>query len=69
MENINFSQILIEAIKTPGKLLEAYKAFHNYSLGNRILAVIQCEEMNLPISPIATFNQWKSKGRYIKRGS
>ena len=69
VENVNFSQILIEAIEKPGKLLEAYRAFHSYSLGNRILAMMQCEEMGLSISPIATFNQWKDKGRFVKRGS
>jgi len=69
MENINFNQILTEAIEKPGKLLEAYRAFHSYSLGNRILAMMQCEEMGLNISPIATFNQWKDKGRFVKKGS
>jgi hypothetical protein len=55
MEKVNFSQILSEAITKEGKLLEAYRAFYNYSLGNRILAVIQCEKMNLTISPRDTF--------------
>ena len=68
-ENINFSDILKDAIEKPGKLLEAYRAFHNYSLGNRILATIQCLQMGIEISPIASFNQWKEKGRSVKRGS
>lgn len=68
-KEINYAELLKEAVTKEGKLLEAYRAFYNYSLGNRILAVIQCKEMNLPISPIATFNQWKDKGRFVKRGS
>jgi hypothetical protein len=69
MENFEFENILAEAIERPGRLMEAYRAFYNYSLGNRILAAIQCLQMGLDISPIATYNQWKEKGRYVKQGS
>jgi len=71
MENtqINYTELLQEAITKEGKLLEAYRAFHSYSLGNRILAAMQCEAMGLSISPLATFNQWKGKGRFVKKGS
>jgi len=68
-KQINYEELLKEALTKDGKLLQAYRAFHNYSLGNRILAVIQCEKMGISITPIATFTQWKEKGRYIKRGS
>lgn len=68
-KEINFNELLNEAINKPGKLLEAYKAFHNFSLGNRILAAIQCTVMGIPISPLGTFNQWKEKDRHVKKGS
>ena len=66
---INYTELLQEAIEKPGKLLEAYRAFYNYSLGNRILAMSQCIAKGIKISPLATFNQWKEKGRYVIKGS
>lgn len=68
-KEVNFNDLLKEAIEMPGKLLEAYRAFHTYSLGNRILAMSQCIAKGIEISPLATFNQWKEKGRHVKRGS
>ncbi|MDD3012571.1 MAG: ArdC-like ssDNA-binding domain-containing protein [Candidatus Gastranaerophilales bacterium] len=68
-KELNFSELLNEAITKPGKLLEAYKAFYNYSLGNRLLAMSQCISKGIEISPLATFNQWKAKDRHIKKGS
>ena len=71
MENkeINFNELLKEAIEKPGRLLEAYKAFHNFSLCNRILAMSQCIAKGIEISPLPTFNQWNAKDRHVKRGS
>lgn len=59
-----FDSILTE----PGLLGEHYRAFHNYSLGNQALATMQLVERGIPISPIASFNGWKEKGRKVIKG-
>ncbi|MFH0134786.1 ArdC-like ssDNA-binding domain-containing protein, partial [Variovorax sp. VaC1] len=63
-----FSHILQEALTKPGIVNEAYRAFRNYSIGNQILAAIQLSAKGLPLSPIASFNAWKEKGRSVKKG-
>ena len=66
--NLTFSAIIAQALTEPGILSKAYSAFHNFSLGNQILAAIQLGERGLPLSPIASFNNWKEKGRFVKKG-
>jgi hypothetical protein len=63
-----FSSILQEALTRPGVVNEAYRAFHNYSIGNQILAAMQLAAKGLPLSPIASFNAWKEKGRFVQKG-
>jgi hypothetical protein len=43
-----WSALLVEAVNKPGLIMEAYSAFHNYSIGNQILAMVQCkcEDLN-----------------------
>jgi len=65
----NWLELLKEAVTKKGALLQAYRAFHNYSLGNIVLAWIQCKEQDIPLGPIATYKAWKSKGRQVQRGS
>ena len=65
--NLTFSAIIAQALTEPGILSKAYSAFHNFSLGNQILAAIQLGERGLPLSPIASFNNWKEKGRFVKK--
>jgi antirestriction protein ArdC len=67
-EEIQFRQLLDEAVKKPGTLMRAYSLFWNYSLGNQILALIQAAERGIPLGPIASFNRWKEVGRHVKRG-
>jgi hypothetical protein len=64
----SWSRLLEEAVKRPGLLLEAYTAFHNYSVGNQVLALVQCEERGLPPGPLSTYPGWLSKGRQVRRG-
>jgi hypothetical protein len=33
-----WAALLVEAVNKPGLIMEAYSAFHNYSIGNQILA-------------------------------
>ena len=48
--------------------MEAYSAFHHYSIGNQILALVQCQMRGLQPGPINTFPKWKELGRIVKRG-
>jgi len=38
-----WSALLIEAVTKPGLIMKAYLAFHAYSTGNQILALVQCQ--------------------------
>src|SRR6266704_1672558 len=67
-EEIQFRQLLEEAVSKPGTLMRAYSLFWNYSLGNQILAWIQANQRGIPLGPIASFNRWKELGRHVKRG-
>jgi antirestriction protein ArdC len=66
--DIQFRQLLNEAVSKPGTLMKAYSLFWNYSLGNQILALIQANHRGIPLGPIASFNRWKELGRHVKRG-
>jgi len=68
IKQINYSELLKDAITKEGKLLEAYRAFHNFSLLNRIYACFQLAALGKDITPIKTFNQWKEANRHVKRG-
>src|ERR1700676_3028397 len=63
-----FAELLSRALTEPGVVSRAYSAFHGYSLGNQILAFVQCAERGIPPGPIATFMGWKDKGRYVRKG-
>ena len=63
-----WAALLIEAVKKPGMMMQAYSAFHNYSIGNQILAIVQCQLRGLEPGPINTFPGWQELGRTVKRG-
>lgn len=63
-----WSSLLVEAVNKPGMIMEAYSAFHNYSIGNQILALGQCQLRGLEPGPINTFPGWQALGRTVKRG-
>ena len=63
-----WSRLLSEAVSKPGLLLAAYSAFHNYSIGNQVLALVQCKERNIQPGPLATFPGWKEKNRFVRKG-
>ncbi len=64
----NWGKLFSDALSCPGKVSEAYSVFHDYSLGNAILAAMQLTVKGLPLSPIASFNKWKQLGRCVKKG-
>jgi hypothetical protein len=45
-----------------GTLHEAYSWFWNYSLGNQILALVQCRERGIEPGPLASFRRRKELG-------
>jgi len=63
-----WSALLFEAVNKPGLIMEAYSAFHQYSIGNQLLALVQCQMRGLQPGPINTFPGWQALGRIVKRG-
>jgi len=63
-----WSALLLEAVNKPGLIMEAYSAFHQYSVGNQLLALVQCQMRGLQPGPINTFPGWQALGRNVKRG-
>ena len=68
VEPPSFTELLSKALSQPGSLMKAYSAFHNYSLGNQLLATFQCALRGIPTGPINTFPGWKNLGRSVKKG-
>src|SRR5436309_14740654 len=66
--DIQFRQLLEEAVSKPGALMRAYSLFWNYSLDNQVLALIQANQREIPLVPIASYNSWTERGRHVKRG-
>jgi hypothetical protein len=64
----SFSELLRSAVTEPGIISAAYRQFHNYSIGNQLLAWSQCIQRSITPGPIATFMGWKEKGRHVKKG-
>lgn len=64
----SWQALLRQAITTPGLIHEAYQRFHQYSLRNQLLAMVQCVEHGINPGPIATFKQWEALGRHVLRG-
>ncbi len=64
----SWAELLKEAVEKPGRTLEAYRNFHNYSLGNQILAISQCYLRAIEPGPIATYAGWQQQGRQVRKG-
>jgi len=67
-DQAKWQELLVEAVNQPGKIMSAYSAFHNYSIGNALLALSQCLQRNLTPGPLNTYKGWQELGRYVKRG-
>ncbi len=65
---VSWQKLLHDAIHTPGRIHQAYSRFHNYSIGNQLLALFQCSARGLQPGPIATFPRWKELGRHVRKG-
>lgn len=63
-----FAELLQTAVTQPGILSSAYSQFHNYSLGNVLLAAFQCQARGIALGPMATYPRWQELGRHVKKG-
>lgn len=63
-----WSAMLDEAVNKPGVLSKAYSTFHEFSIGNQMLAWGQLSDRGIPLGPIATYNRWQELGRQVKKG-
>jgi antirestriction factor ArdC-like protein len=63
-----WAALLERAVSEPGVVSSAYSQFHQYSLGNQLLAWGQCLARGLQPGPLATFPRWKELARYVRRG-
>jgi antirestriction protein ArdC len=68
MATPNFTTLLREAVNKPGTIMTAYTAFHNYSLGNQLLAMMQCQLRGIEPGPINTFPKWQDFRRHVRKG-
>lgn len=67
-EQPDWAELLVSAVTTPGVISAAYSRFWNYSIGNQLLALVQCLVRRIEPGPIHTFLGWKELGRHVKRG-
>ena len=63
-----WGELLRDAVEKPGRMLEAYTAFHNYSFGNALLALEQCTRRNLQPGPLNTYRGWLERKRQVRKG-
>lgn len=67
-DQAKWQELLVEAVNEPGKIMAAYTAFHNYSMGNALLALSQCLQRKLTPGPLNTYKGWQELGRHVKKG-
>lgn len=63
-----FADLLQSAVTEPGALSQAYRQFHSYSIGNQLLAWMQCLQRDIQPGPMATYPRWKTLGRHVRKG-
>ena len=63
-----FADLLRDAVHEPGILSQAYRQFHSYSIGNQLLAMVQCHERAIEPGPMATYPRWQELGRQVRKG-
>src|SRR5580692_1697795 len=68
IQHATWGELLRDAVEKPGRMLEAYTAFHNYSFGNALLALEQCKRRNLQPGPLNTYRGWLERKRQVRKG-
>jgi antirestriction protein ArdC len=67
-QHATWGELLRDAVEKPGRMLEAYTAFHSYSFGNALLAFGQCVRRNLQPGPLNTYRGWLERKRQVLKG-
>src|SRR2546430_14732941 len=67
-QHASWRELLRDAVEKPGRMLEAYTAFHNYSFGNALLALEQCIRRDLQPGPLNTYRGRLEKKRQGGKG-
>jgi len=67
-EHATWGELLYSAVQTPGRLLAAYTAFHNYSFGNALLALEQCISRKIEPGPLNSYKGWLALKRQVRKG-
>jgi hypothetical protein len=67
-QHATWGELLRDAVDKPGRMLEAYTAFHNYSFGNALLALEQCVRRSLQPGPLNTYRGWLERKRQVRKG-
>jgi hypothetical protein len=65
--NPRWADLLHKAVTEPGVVSIAFSRFHQYSLGNQLLAFVQCERRGIAPGPISIYPGWKALGRHVKK--
>jgi hypothetical protein len=65
--DVDWYDLLEEAVREPGELAASYRFFHQYSLTNRWLAATQLRALGLPLLPINTFKGWLGAERPVQK--
>src|SRR5579859_2798326 len=61
---VEWPKLMDEALTAPGNLGNTYSRFHDYSITNELLFLIQGLH-----EPVASYSRWKSLGRQVRRGA
>jgi antirestriction protein ArdC len=67
-QHSSFAELLARAVTEPGIVSAAFRQFHNYSIGNQLLAWSQCLARGIQPGPLATYQRWRELGRQVRRG-
>src|SRR5271170_5283060 len=67
-QQLSWEELLRDAVEKPGRMLETYTTFHNYSFGNALLALAQCIRRNLQPGPLNTYRGWLERKRRVRKG-
>src|SRR5258708_40198220 len=58
MATPNFTILLQDAVNKPGSIMQAYSAFHHYSLGNQLLALFECHDRDATFTTFVYTRRW-----------
>jgi len=65
---VDWAALLIDAVNKPGLVSSAYQLFWRYSVGNQILALMQCLVRKIEPGPIHTYRGWQILNRQVRKG-